>query len=73
MDIVAIIAQKGGTGKTTLAVSLAVAAERAGRTVAIVDLDPQASASNWGRSPRGRFARCRLGSTGAAWARSRCG
>ena len=48
MDIVAIIAQKGGTGKTTLAVSLAVAAERAGRTVAIVDLDPQASASNWG-------------------------
>ena len=48
MDIVAIIAQKGGTGKTTLAVSLAVAAERAGRTVAIVDLDPQASASKWG-------------------------
>ena len=48
MDIVAIIAQKGGTGKTTLAVSLAVAAEHAGHTVAIVDLDPQASASNWG-------------------------
>ena len=48
MDVIAIIAQKGGTGKTTLAVSLAVAAERAGRTVAIVDLDPQASASNWG-------------------------
>ena len=48
MDIVAIIAQKGGTGKTTLAVSVAVAAERAGRTVAIVDLDPQASASKWG-------------------------
>lgn len=48
MDIIAIIAQKGGTGKTTLAVSLAVAAVHAGRTVAIVDLDPQASASNWG-------------------------
>ena len=47
MDIIAIVAQKGGTGKTTLAVSLAVAADRAGRTVAIVDLDPQASASNW--------------------------
>ena len=48
MDVIAIVAQKGGTGKTTLAVSLAVAADRAGRTVAIVDLDPQASASNWG-------------------------
>lgn len=47
MDIIAVIAQKGGTGKTTLTLSLAVAAERAGRTVAIVDLDPQASASNW--------------------------
>lgn len=47
MDVIAIVAQKGGTGKTTLAVSLAVAADRAGRTVAIVDLDPQASASNW--------------------------
>lgn len=47
MEIIAILAQKGGTGKTTLAVSLAVAADRAGRTVAIVDLDPQASASNW--------------------------
>ena len=48
MDVIAIVAQKGGTGKTTLAVSLAVAGERARRTVAIVDLDPQASASNWG-------------------------
>ena len=48
MDIIAVIAQKGGTGKTTLTVSLAVAAELSGRTVAIVDLDPQASASRWG-------------------------
>ena len=47
MHIVAIVAQKGGTGKTTLAVSLAVAATQAGRTAAIVDLDPQATASKW--------------------------
>lgn len=48
MDVIAIVAQKGGTGKTTLAVSLAVAAKLAGRTAAIVDLDPQASSSKWG-------------------------
>ena len=47
MKVIAIVAQKGGTGKTTMAVSLAVAAEHSGYAAAIVDLDPQASAANW--------------------------
>ena len=47
MQIIALISQKGGAGKTTLAIALAVAAERAGVTSVLVDLDPQASAAQW--------------------------
>jgi chromosome partitioning protein len=47
MKILAIISQKGGAGKTTLATALAVAAERDGKRAAVFDLDPQASAAFW--------------------------
>ena len=47
MDVIAVVAEKGGVGKTTLSLSLAVAAVRAGRKVAIIDTDPQATASKW--------------------------
>ena len=48
MQIVSVINQKGGSGKTTLALHLAVAFSQAGLNAALVDLDPQASAANWG-------------------------
>jgi chromosome partitioning protein len=48
MKILAVIGQKGGNAKTTTALGVAVAATAAGKTVAVIDLDPQPSAANWG-------------------------
>ena len=48
MRAVALISQKGGAGKTTLAAALAATAEQAGIASVLVDLDPQASAGRWG-------------------------
>lgn len=47
MTTIAIISQKGGAGKTTLALHLAAAAHDAGRVALIIDTDPQATASQW--------------------------
>ncbi|MFB0487906.1 chromosome partitioning protein [Methylobacterium sp. OAE515] len=48
LRILAVAVQKGGTGKTTLAASLAIAAAEAGEHVTALDLDPQGSLAGWG-------------------------
>ena len=52
MNIVTVLAQKGGTGKTTLSIHLATVASGGGRKVVIADTDPQASAMVWKKRRR---------------------
>lgn len=46
--VIAVVNQKGGTGKTTLTMNLAAGLARRGRTL-VVDADPQGSAGQWAR------------------------
>ena len=48
--VLAMLSQKGGAGKTTLALHLAVIAQATGRRVVLVDTDPQRSAAGWWRA-----------------------
>ncbi|MGF1627270.1 MAG: ParA family partition ATPase [Alphaproteobacteria bacterium] len=57
--IVALVNQKGGVGKTTLALHLAGQWARQGRRVVVIDADPQGSALDWSEQ-RGRQGRPRL-------------
>ncbi|MGB5632926.1 MAG: ParA family protein [Waterburya sp.] len=50
MKIISVLSQKGGAGKTTLVVHLAVAALIDGKSTAVIDLDAQANAAEWGDS-----------------------
>jgi chromosome partitioning protein len=55
MHTIALVCQKGGAGKTTLAIHLAAEAVAHGLRTLLLDLDPQASAARWAdrRQPSG--------------------
>ena len=49
MRTIALVTQKGGSGKSTLSASLAVEMQALGETVFLVDMDPQRSLATWAR------------------------
>ncbi len=52
--VIALISQKGGAGKTTVAMQLAAGFALRGRSTAVCDLDPQESALRWSQSAPAR-------------------
>ena len=52
--VVAILSEKGGAGKTSIAVNLACALEASGRPTVIFDLDPRANSAVWGDARKGQ-------------------
>jgi chromosome partitioning protein len=53
MKTLAVLAQKGGSGKTTIAVHMAACATQRKLRTAIIDIDPQRSAHQWNESRAG--------------------
>ena len=53
MKTIAILNQKGGSGKTTISINMAEALRRQGKNVVLVDSDPQGSARDWSAAAEG--------------------
>jgi chromosome partitioning protein len=50
MRTIAFVGQKGGSGKSTIALSLAVAAHEMNEKVCLIDMDPQGLLANWAKT-----------------------
>lgn len=52
-SVIAVLNQKGGSGKTTIATNLAFSLKQAGHQVLLIDSDPQGSARDWNEANGG--------------------
>ena len=53
MRTIAFVTQKGGSGKSTLCINLSIAAQETGRSVCILEMDRQATISDWAENREG--------------------
>ena len=53
MKVIALVTQKGGSGKSTLCMSLAVAANEAARSVCVLEMDRQSTMTQWAQQRDG--------------------
>ena len=58
MAIIAVVGRKGGVGKSTIAGNLAGEFASMGRSVAVLDVDPQHSLAIWAKQGDGMLSRC---------------
>lgn len=66
--VITVAQQKGGSGKTTLAINLAVEFARQGLKIALLDTDPQGSLGRWFMARRDRLGNPGMDlSTASAW------
>lgn len=54
MDVIGFLAQKGGVGKSTLAIHIAEWASRAGLNIVLLDMDKQGTAASWKKRRGGK-------------------
>ncbi|MBT8456485.1 MAG: ParA family protein [Rhodobacteraceae bacterium] len=66
-QVITVAQQKGGSGKTTIAVNLAVSFVRSGKSVALLDTDPQGSLGRWFMARREAGLEDMEFSTASAW------
>ncbi len=66
MKTLAIISQKGGSGKTTIAVHLAFCAVLSGKSVALIDIDQQGSTIDWFKTRKTEHDLAAIHTTAAA-------